>query len=170
MKHSHDTCSDMNSSWERNTHSFIYGSTKGKTGNKVQKTHFLQHCVHQYNLHQLVTPPPPPPQKKRRAKAHRALWNCDRMHEQTDFSTFQLKKLKKGDIHQKRNKGRKKRAFPKRASTSGKGLVASVDGWFCKYSKTKPFKDFYRKDPGAVHSLPCLWFTRLFIHCSCYYM
>ena len=55
------------------------------------------------------------------SKAHRALGNCDRMNEQTDFSTFSAKKLKKGDIHQKRNKGRKKRAFPKRAKKAKKG-------------------------------------------------
>ena len=107
-----------------NTH-----SSKGKTGSKTQKIPlFTAFCTPGTSFTNLL-PPPPPPEKKRRAKAHRALGNCDRMHEQTDFSTFSAKKRSKRAIFtKKRNKGRKKRAFPKgpkrakkRASTFGKG-------------------------------------------------
>ena len=41
------------------------------------------------------------------------------MHEQTDFSTFSAKKAQKGRP-KKRNKGRKKRAFPKRVKKGEK--------------------------------------------------
>ena len=80
-----------------NTHSSIYGSTKSKTGSKFQKTHIFSivYTGYNYKLHQPVAP------KKRRAEAHPALGNCDRMHEQTDFSTFSAKKAQKGDFYQK---------------------------------------------------------------------
>ena len=42
----------MNPSWEMNMHSSMNGSTKGKTGSKVQKNHFLQHCVPDVGLDQ----------------------------------------------------------------------------------------------------------------------
>ena len=70
-----------------------------KAKQEVKLKNVLQHCVHQYWVQASPTCCPP---KKHRAKAHRALGNCDRMHEQTDFSTFSAKMLKKGDIHQKR--------------------------------------------------------------------
>ena len=109
------------------------GSRKAKQENEVQKSHFLQHCVHRvqasltYCLQKSFVPSQGP-------KAHRALGNCDRMHEQTDFSTFQLKKAKKkGDIHQKnpikgeRNglfqKGPKRRKKGEQSSTFEKGLI-----------------------------------------------
>ena len=77
------------------------GPRKAKQEVKFKNPTFYSILYTGYKLHQLVAPPPPP--KMRRAKAHpdRALGNCNRMHEQTDFSTFQLKKIKKGDIHQK---------------------------------------------------------------------
>ena len=75
-----------------------------------------------------VAPPPPPPQK-RRAKGHRALEDCDRMHEQTDFRTFSANKAQKGRYSPKNAiEGERNGLFqkgPKRASTFGKGLVLS---------------------------------------------
>ena len=59
-------------------------------------------------LHQPVTP------KKRRAEAHRALGYCDRMHEQTDFSTFSAKKASKGRFLPKNaKKGERNELFQK---------------------------------------------------------
>ena len=70
-----------------------------------------------YKLHQLTCcPSPPPPPKMRRAKAHpdRALRNCDRMHEQTDFSTFSAQKAQKGRYSQKNSiKGERNGLFQK---------------------------------------------------------
>ena len=63
------------------------------------------------------------PPKKRRAKAHRALGDCDHMDEQTDFSTFSAKKAQKGRYSpKKRNIGRKKRALVKGYSTPVRDL------------------------------------------------
>ena len=47
-----------------NTHSSIYGSTKGKTGSKVQKIHFLQHCVQSTRTSFTNLLPPPGNPKK----------------------------------------------------------------------------------------------------------
>ena len=55
------------------------------------KNPLLQHCVHR-----VQASPTCCPSKIRRAKTHRALGNCDRLHEQTDFSTFSAKKGQKG--------------------------------------------------------------------------
>ena len=67
----------------------------------------------------------PPPQKKRRAKAHRALGNCAHviacMSKQI-LALFQLKKLKKGDIHKKNAiKGERNGPFQKGPKRAKKG-------------------------------------------------
>ena len=110
------TCSDMNPSCIL---SFMHGSTKGKPGSKVQKTHFLLHCVHRVQASPTCCPPP---KIKRRAKAHRALGNCDRMHEQTDFSTFCSSKSSKRAIFTKKRilKGEINGFFQKRAKKGEK--------------------------------------------------
>ena len=136
-------------SWEMNTHSSIYGSTKGKTGSKVQKTHFLQHYVHVHRVQAspctnfvtlLVAP--------QKSGVPRPIVGIDIEHSETVIvcmskqilALFQLKKSSKRAIFtKKRNKGRKKGAFPKRAkkgekraSTFGKGLPQTTES--CLYN------------------------------------
>ena len=112
-----------------NTHSSTYGSTKGKAGRKVQKTHFLQHCVQ--------ASPTSCPQKSSvpTSKAHRALGNCDRMHEQTDFSTFSAKKVQKERYSPKNAiKGERNGLFQKgpKGRKIGEHLWESASPkWFC---------------------------------------
>ena len=81
------------------------------------------------------------------AKANRALGNCDRMHEQTDFSTFSPKKARKGRYSPKNAiKGERNRLFQKapkgakRASTFGKGLPSGN----CSY--LQPLTQMNQKD------------------------
>ena len=64
-----------------------------------------------YKLHQLVAPKKAACQLPRPIEHSETAIAC--MSKQI-LALFQLKKLKKGDIHQNRHKGRKKRAFPKR--------------------------------------------------------
>ena len=104
------------------------GPRKAKQKVKLKNTTFYSIVYTGYKLHQLVAPPPP--KNKRRARAHRSLGKCDRMHEQTDFSTFSAKKAQKGRYSPKNAiKGERKGVFPKgkraknRASTFGKGLT-----------------------------------------------
>ena len=106
------------------------GPRKAKQEAKFKKPTFYSIV---YTGYRVQTSPTCCPSKKNGVPRpiDRALGNCDRMHDLSKqiLALFQQKKLKKGDIHQKRNEGRKKRAFPKRskkgdkrASTFGKGL------------------------------------------------
>ena len=108
-------------------HSSIYGSTKGKTGRKVPKTHFSQHCVHRVpgtSFTNLVAP-----QKSgvpRPIKHSETVIAC--MTKQI-LPLFQLKKLKRAIFTKKSSEGRKKRAFPKSAKKGEKGRAHLGKGY-----------------------------------------
>ena len=77
-----------------NTYSSIYGSTKGKTGSKVQKPTFYSIV---YKRHQFVAPQKSGVTRAQRPIEHsETVITCMSKH---ILALFQLKKLKKGDIH-----------------------------------------------------------------------
>ena len=101
-----------------NTHSSIYGPTKGKTGSKVQKPTFYSIVYTGYKLH-LLTCCPQKSGVPRPIEHSETVIAC--MSKQI-LALFQLKKLKKGDIHQKNAiKGERNGFFQKGPKRAKKG-------------------------------------------------
>ena len=99
------------------------GPRQAKKGLKF-KILFFRIVYTGYKPHHLVAPP------KRRAEAHRALENCDCMHEQTDFSTFSAKKAQKRRFLPKNAiKGERNELFQKGRKRTKKGRAPLGKGY-----------------------------------------
>ena len=106
------------------------GPRKAKQEVKFKKPTFYSILYTGYKLHKLVAPPPENAACQGPSTPHRALRNCDRMHEHAQIlALFQLKCSKRAIFTKKCNKGRKKRAFPKRAKKGQKGRKKGEHLW-----------------------------------------